>query len=195
MYSSPKFFVPSVDRHGSTARRTSSWCCCSTATATAAGGEADQKRDPEGNRKRRLGSTACVFAEHAVPSSRVALLGLSSAGPYALGAIRRDAACWATDSANAVRSAIAGHAEGSRQHAVLPIHNRVDDDLAERLPGAGDRRRSSRSRSTKTAAIRIPARMSGRPSGSSTRARICRSVKPMPRAASTMSRSTPSTAT
>ena len=41
-----------------------------TAASAAAGGEADQKRDPEGNRKRRLGSTACVLAKHAVPSSR-----------------------------------------------------------------------------------------------------------------------------
>ncbi len=48
---------------------------------------------------------------------------------------------------------------------------------------------------TKTAAIRIPVRMSGSPSGSSTCARICRSVKPIPRAASTTSRSTLSTAT
>jgi hypothetical protein len=46
---------------------------------------------------------------------------------------------------------------------------------------------------TKTAASRIPAMISGRPSGSSTPVRICRSVSPIPRAASTTSRSTPST--
>src|SRR5579875_2643478 len=47
---------------------------------------------------------------------------------------------------------------------------------------------------TKTAAIRSPARTRGSPSGSSTRARICRSLIPIPRAASTACRSTPATA-
>jgi len=47
---------------------------------------------------------------------------------------------------------------------------------------------------TKMAEIRTPARISGSASGSSTRRSTCASVMPMPRAASTTSRSTPSTA-
>ena len=46
---------------------------------------------------------------------------------------------------------------------------------------------------TKMAAIRIPAKTSGSASGSSTRRSICVPVIPIPRAASTTSRSTPST--
>ena len=48
---------------------------------------------------------------------------------------------------------------------------------------------------TKTTAVRMPAKRSGTASGSSTRCRICRSVMPMPRAASTTSPSISLTAT
>ena len=46
-----------------------------------------------------------------------------------------------------------------------------------------------------TAEVRIPARISGKPSGISIERRICLSVRPIPRAASTTSRSTSRTAT